>query len=286
VGNQVKCFAGAGSITSINTTGAKTLYCVTLDSWVLAYGSLVKCHLTEEFISKVSPLSVGDYVQSYLGSGVVLEITSESRVKVELTNWELAYSSKVVAYLSEDQLTKLAYPVTTNLSVGQKVSCYAGSGTIVSIKDGTRVQVLLNNWELAYGSKVTCFLNETQLTVIEDFPKIVKYPVSTKVITPFGKGVVLQTRPNDYVVQLHKETWELAYGQKPTLYLSENMLTPEDSLMESTPIGGDYVKTMFGDGYCLSTRPDGVKIVESNDWKLAYGCSPRMFLEKGLVIKA
>ncbi|GMH85433.1 hypothetical protein TL16_g10230 [Triparma laevis f. inornata] len=39
------------------------------------------------------------------------------------------------------------------------------------------------------------------------------------VTIPFGKGVIIEERATDVVVQLHEETWVLAYGQKPTLYL-------------------------------------------------------------------
>lgn len=290
VGTEVSCFAGSGIITSIDASGAKPIYCVTLGNWVLAYGSTVKCFLQEEAMTRKSKFAPGDYVKCYLGCGKVLEVTDSSRVKLELQNWELAYSNKVTAYLAESQLTLLANPIYTNLTVGQKVACYAGSGTVTSIEDGTNVSVLLNNWELAYGSKVTCHLNEKQLTVIDEFPVVYKFPIGTKVVTQFGKGIVTGTRSdaagkNNYIVTLHKDTWELAYGQKPTLYLAEEMLAQED-FKNTLPSGGEHVKTPFGDGYVLSTRANGVKIVESGEWKLAGGSCARMFLEGGLVVKA
>jgi len=94
---------------------------------------------------------------------------------------------------------------------------------------------------------------------------------------------VLEVRANDYVVQLNKGTWELAYGQKPTLYLSESNLKEDPS--ESPITGGEKVTSIYGIGYVLSNRDKSTVIVESapDVWSLAYKQLPRMFLDPSIV---
>ena len=103
------------------------------------------------------------------------------------------------------------------------------------------------------------------------------------VSTPYGEGVVLEARASDYVVQLRKETWELAYGQRPTLYLAENNLTASTGGL----CGGEKVKSIYGRGYVLSKRDENCVIVESEPeaWSLAYNQLPRMYLEPGILEK-
>jgi len=112
---------------------------------------------------------------------------------------------------------------------------------------------------------------------------VTSFMVGSNVITIYGKGVVLEVRANDYVVQLNKGTWELAYGQKPTLYLSESNLKEDPS--ESPITGGEKVTSIYGIGYVLSNRDKSTVIVESapDVWSLAYKQLPRMFLDPSIV---
>ena len=103
-----------------------------------------------------------------------------------------------------------------------------------------------------------------------------------RVLTPFGKGVVVEKRATDLVVRLHTSTWVLAYGQKPTLYLDPAIVKKDP--IDSPVVGGETVKTQFGPGVVLSRRPnDGQFIIESHVWQLANNCLPRFFLDPALV---
>jgi len=184
------------------------------------------------------------------------------------------------------QLTVVPGPILTNISVGQYVKCYAGVGIVKEVSSADRIEVLLTNWELAYESKVTCYMAESQLTVVDEPGVVAKYPEGTRVDTPFGKGVVVTARVADYVVQIDSNKWELAYGQRPTLYLAEDMLTAETEKSRKAAWGGDAVQTPFGDGFVLSTAGNGQKVVESGEWKLANKCLPRMFLDESLCVKS
>jgi len=79
--------------------------------------------------------------------------------------------------------------------------------------------------------------------------------------------------------------WELAYECRPKLFLAPSQVAVETGESAREPVGGMKVDTPFGDGYVLSTRGDGQKVVESGKWQLAYSCAPRMFLDAKLVTK-
>ena len=102
--------------------------------------------------------------------------------------------------------------------------------------------------------------------------------LNDRVVTPFGAGFLVEKRVHDLVVQPHSSAWELAYRQRPTMYLHPSMVK-KDPLSEAPVRGADEVGTVYGPGRVLSRRPDGGQyVVESTEWRLAAGCLPRFYL--------
>ena len=119
------------------------------------------------------------------GNGVVEEIRHDGTIIFILNNWELAYNSKVKCYLNVDAVklaavkpaaVKLADAqehdqepavevVSSPFKVGEKVKSIYGSGIVEEIRNDGTVIFILNNWELAYGSKVKCYLNADAVKV-------------------------------------------------------------------------------------------------------------------------
>ncbi len=193
------------------------------------------------------------------------------------------------------------------IKVGCTVSTIYGTGKVIAC-DPSKVTVRLTSWVLAYDSKVTCYLDpahveleasetgsydncslpptppimvDAPMAIANAFSPIGSFNSGDRVQTPFGVGVVTDKRPGDYVVMLDKEVWELAYGQRPTLYLAPHMLK---RLSSPAPIvGGERCVTQFGSGYVLSTKPDGMLVVESDKWQLAYSSTPILHLQRSMV---
>lgn len=88
--------------------------------------------------------------------------------------------------------------------------------------------------------------------------------------TPYGKGKAIEIRTEHVVVE--PTTWELALGQKPTYYMNKADVTP---IISPT----DKVQTPYGVGFVQSVRDDGVIIVLLENWKLATGVSPVLYLQ-------
>ena len=272
------------------------------------------CYLSESQLAVVPrPIFAGDHVRSFAGVGVVTKVLDENHVSFTLTNWRLAaYSTtQVRCTMPAAQLEVVPGPMETNVSVGQTVRCYAGYGVVQEVTSASRIKIQLTSWELAYESKVFCFVGENQVTVVDADAayadvsavgiSLAPSPASVaaaaavaasglssgdRVLSQFGAGTVVAVRDLDFVVQLDSTTWTLAYGQKPTLYLAPDMLAKETVADSKVPLGGDKCSTPFGDGFLLSSSATGQRIVESGKWKLAGDCRVRMFLEKGMVTKA
>lgn len=256
--------------------------------------------------ANVATVKVGDAVTSIYGDGIVEEVRSDGAIVFVLKNWELAYGSKVKCFLNAAAVTKVAAVkeedvgvevVHSNFKVGDGVKSIYGNGIVEEVRNDGAIIFTLKNWELAYGSKVRCFLNASAVTADDSSSSVTssatppapssaqsstsKFTSGSAVSTPYGEGVITSVRESDYVVQLTKDTWELAYGQRPTLYLADNNLKPSKGDIS----GGERVKSVYGVGYVLSKRSDGSMIVESapEKWSLAYNQLPRMFLDASIV---
>lgn len=244
-------------------------------------GKKSKPQEAEKWVAVAPPshgFSVGQRVSCPYGDGSIISMSSRTRIEVRLESWELAYGSKVTCFVAAEQLSPYG------LKVGATVSCYAGTGVVLEMASKSRVKVQLGSWELAYGSKVTCYLAEKQLKVVVPAIPAPLAP-GTRVDTQYGKGAVVEARATDYVVELDPACWELAYECRPKLFLAPSQVKVETGESAKEPVGGMKVDTPFGDGYVLSTRGDGQKVVESGKWQLAYSCAPRMFLDAKLVTK-
>ena len=108
------------------------------------------------------------------------------------------------------------------------------------------------------------------------------------VSTVYGVGFVLEVRSTDYVVKLMN--WKLAQGQSPTLYLAKESMRRIELvpavLDTKTVAKGDNVVTVYGDGFVESVRKDKSDyVVRLNNWKLAQGQSPTLYLAKAFMTK-
>ena len=91
------------------------------------------------------------------------------------------------------------------------------------------------------------------------------------VSSPYGTGKVLALRESHLV--LDPLTWKMDRNQKPTFYIQYKDATPLFSI-------GDQVTTFQGDGYIDSIRTeDAMYIVYLDNWKLAQGQSPTLYLQ-------
>ncbi|GMH58817.1 hypothetical protein TL16_g02692 [Triparma laevis f. inornata] len=102
-----------------------------------------------------SDFVVGDVVKSAWGNGKVDEVRDDGTVVYTLKNWELAFGSKVKCYLNPNSVQKKAAAVV----VGDEVKSAWGDGKVEEVRDDGTVCYTLSNWELAFGSKVKCYLN-------------------------------------------------------------------------------------------------------------------------------
>ena len=108
------------------------------------------------------------------------------------------------------------------------------------------------------------------------------------VSTVYGVGFILEIRENDFVVKLMN--WKLAQGQSPTLYLAKESLkkvTLKTVELDTKIVSkGDNVVTVYGDGFVESVRKDKSDyVVKLNNWKLAQGQSPTLYLAKQALTK-
>ena len=97
--------------------------------------------------------------------------------------------------------------------------------------------------------------------------------IGNKVNTPYGRGVIIEDRGNIVVVK--PNSWVLANNKPPTFYLN----IKDIKFFEV----GDKVTTSFGTGLINDIRADGVHIVTLNNWSLANGKSPTLYLNQSAI---
>lgn len=101
--------------------------------------------------------------------------------------------------------------------------------------------------------------------------------VNQKVSTPYGVGVITVIRDEGLVVV--PSDWIMAGGQKPTFYLNEKDVNPYFAVASA-------VSCAFGSGVVSSIRSsDGIYVVNLDNWKLADGKSPTLYLNESALSK-
>ncbi len=96
------------------------------------------------------------------------------------------------------------------------------------------------------------------------------FAIGDSVNTVYGCGFVEEVREIDYVVRL--KCWDLAQGQSPTLYLTEEHLSVIPAIYPGTE-----VKTFCGPAEVIKVRSDNTFICQPAVCKLA-SYSPDIFL--------
>ena len=99
---------------------------------------------------------------------------------------------------------------------------------------------------------------------------VMGFSAGDSVSTAYGCGFVEEVRDNDYVVRL--KCWNLAQGQSPTLYLTEDGITP----LRSNAFPGTTVETFCGPATITQIRGTTF-VAQPTAWKLAE-YSPDIFL--------
>ena len=103
-----------------------------------------------------------------------------------------------------------------------------------------------------------------------------RFRVFQTVSTVYGPGWVDEVRHKDYVVKLGN--WQLAQGQSPTLYLSEESMIPIPGAFP-----GSMVKTVYGTSRMAAIRGDGAHIASPINWFLANDTHATMYLQPDAV---
>ena len=98
--------------------------------------------------------------------------------------------------------------------------------------------------------------------------------IGNKVNTPYGRGVIIEDRGNMVVVK--PNSWVLANDKPPTFYLNIKDVKKYFEI-------GDKVTTSFGLGLINDIRTDGFHIVTLNNWSLANGKSPTLYLNQSAI---
>lgn len=161
----------------------------------------------------------------------------------------------------------------TGFNIYDSVTTVYGIGYIAGVRDDCYV-VRLTNWALAQGQSPTLYLQAESLKSIPGcFP-------GTTISTPFGISKLRSIRP-DGVHVANPLNWMLANGAKATLFLQPDIikLAQEKGFSE-----GDEVMTVYGQGYVESARTSDL-VVKLNNWKLAQGQSPTLYLNEQSCVK-
>ena len=99
--------------------------------------------------------------------------------------------------------------------------------------------------------------------------------VGQHVSTPYGEGEIVSINDNNIVVVPFN--WAMAMGQKPTFYMNPNDTKPLFGV-------GTSIKCVFGNGTVTAVRDsDNIFVVTLNNWKLADGKSPVLFMNQSSI---
>ena len=250
-------------------------------------------------------LKVGDNVSCSFGAGVLKGIREDGAHIVTLNNWALANGKSPVLYLNRASITSIdAAPSSSgyvsDIQIGQPVRCSFGVGVLKGIREDGAHIVTLDNWALANGKSPVLFLNRASVSLTESEAAVAVVPASSgltigqKVRCSFGVGVLKGIREDGaHIVTL--DSWALANGKSPVLYLNRASvsLTESEAALAVSPVAlaptspgltvGQKVRCSFGVGVLQGIREDGAHIVTLDNWALANGKSPVLYLNRASV---
>jgi hypothetical protein len=161
------------------------------------------------------------------------------------------------------------------VKIFETVNTIYGPGFVKEVRDDCYV-VSLINWALAQGQSPTLYL---QLDAITKIPGA--FP-GTTVATTYGPSRVESIRADGTHIA-RPINWKLANDTSATLYLQ-----PETIKLDQSPgfIQGDEVMTVYGQGYIEKVRTvEGDLVVKLNEWALAQGQSPTLYLSPSACVK-
>jgi hypothetical protein len=163
---------------------------------------------------------------------------------------------------------------TPAFKVHQCVNTVYGPGWVEAYRAQGDYIVKLGNWQLAQGQSPTLYLAEDALKAIPG-----AMPGST-VSTVYGMSKMLAIR-GDGAHICSPINWYLANKTHATMYLQPEAVKLD---MVAGLDEGDAVMTIYGQGYVESIRMKDI-VVKLDNWALAQGQSPTLFLDPTSVVK-
>jgi hypothetical protein len=86
------------------------------------------------------------------------------------------------------------------------------------------------------------------------------------VMTPYGRGLVIRTRPEDGMQDIQLLDWEMSSTKSRQ---PKPMLHSRLSYKSVVPMVGDDVLCVYGRGRVISIRPPNLCVVQLTSWRLA-----------------
>lgn len=164
--------------------------------------------------------------------------------------------------------------MSTDFKIFDCVNTVYGPGYIANVRADCFI-VLLTNWNLAQGQSPTLYLQKAALKKIPGtFP-------GTTVLTTYGPARVESIRA-DHIHVARPIRWKLANDTSATLYLQPEAVTHHHTKGFAE---GDEVMTVYGQGYIEKKRGENDFVVKLNNWKLAQGQSPTLYLNKAALVQ-
>jgi tetratricopeptide (TPR) repeat protein len=99
-----------------------------------------------------------------------------------------------------------------------------------------------------------------------------------KVLTPYGESTVLDVSRGDEITVCEPNQWKLATSRPPTYYLNRKDVRPYFAV-------GDQISCAWGRGLVQEIRSDAVYVITLENWKLADGKSPTLYLQESALSK-
>lgn len=92
--------------------------------------------------------------------------------------------------------------------------------------------------------------------------------------TPYGRGLIIRTRPEDNVQEVELLDWPFTLNKKPPI-----LYAATDSFKSVTPMVGDDVVCLYGRGRVIEiNKEENTCVVELSSWRLAQRSSVKCYL--------
>ena len=206
---------------------------------------------------------IGELVSTPYGTGKVLDIRGVHTV-IEPLTWRMDRDQKPTFFINSTDAAPL-------YKVGDLVSTVYGDGRIESIRENDAVYViLLDHWKLAQGQSPTLYLQGQSLS--RRVSKSLKgLSVATKVITPYGNGVITSIREADNIVVVCPDNWIMADGKPPRFFMNPSHVTVHKDTGNDNSQKSDMVESSVEAKIkrCIELKNNGSSFFKRKDFENA-----------------